>query len=107
MFSLCIDALKGPTYYPQNIMLQFVIIKTLHENINFRDQAWNRLPAKCWVKDFILPHKRHAEIFIEDPGNLKHPKNVKSINIAAGSHRVSCRVISRPATIKGREKEVF
>ena len=38
---------------------------------------------------------------------LKQPKNVKSINDTTVSHLVSCHVIPRPTTIKGREKEVF
>ena len=73
MFSLCIYAPKGASYYPKNNMLQFYICyhKNYHatgkchmkSNINFRDQAWNRPPAKCWVKDFILPHKLHAQNF--------------------------------------------
>ena len=44
------------------------------------------------------------KIFIEDSGNLKHPKN---INNATGSHLGSCRVIPRLATMKGLEKEVL
>ena len=47
------------------------------------------------------------KIFFEDSGNLKHPKNVKSINNTTVYHLVSCRVIHEPATIKGREKEVL
>ena len=47
------------------------------------------------------------KIFSEDSGNLKHPKNVKSINNTMGSHIISCRVIPTPATMKGWEKEVF
>ena len=47
------------------------------------------------------------QIFIEDFGNLKHPKNVKSINNTTVSHLVSCLVIPRPATMKGLEKEAF
>ena len=72
MFSFCIDATKGASYYPQNIMLQlytfyhknpYATLMLLEKlcfmkiNINFRDQAWNRPPEKCCVKDFILPHK--------------------------------------------------
>ena len=75
----CIDAPKGASYYPQNVMLRFYIcyyknyyvtiilleklcfIKT---NINFRNQVWNRTPAKCWVKDFILPHKYSYSKFL-------------------------------------------
>ena len=78
MFSLCIDAPKGASYYPQNIMLQFYIcyhknyyatlmllekLCYMKTNMNFRDQAWNRPLAKYWVKDFILPHKYHPPNF--------------------------------------------
>ena len=44
------------------------------------------------------------QIFTEDSGNLKHPKKVKIINNNTGSHLVSCRVIPRPATVKGVRK---
>ena len=40
------------------------------------------------------------QILIEDSGNLKHPKNVKSISNTTVSHLVSCRVIPRPTTKK-------
>ena len=61
---------KGPSSYPKSIMLQFQICYHRHlnasqkakTNINFRGQAWVR-PAKCWVKDFILPHKYHSPNF--------------------------------------------
>ena len=43
------------------------------------------------------------QILIEDSGNLRHPKNVKSIS----NTTVSCPVIPRPATRKGWEKDVF
>ena len=45
------------------------------------------------------------KIFIDDSGNLKHPKNLKSINMV--SHLVCCCVIPRTATLKGREKDMF
>ena len=48
-----------------------------------------------------------SKISFEDFGNLKHPKNLKSINNTTSSCLVSCRVISRPATVKGWEKDVF
>ena len=44
------------------------------------------------------------QILIEDSGNLKHPKSVKSISNTTASHLVSCRVKPGPATIKGSEK---
>ena len=59
-------------------------------NIHFRNPGTDLPPpAKCWVKDFILS------------GNLKHPKNVKSINNTTSSYLVSCCVIPRSATMKG------
>ena len=68
----------------------------MKSKINFRDQSWNRSPAKCW----ILFHKHHARIFIEDSGKPKHPKNVKSINNTMGFHLVNCRVTPWAATMK-------
>ena len=47
------------------------------------------------------------KVFMEDSGHLTHSKNVKSINNTTGSHLVSCRVIPRPASMKGWEKDVF
>ena len=47
------------------------------------------------------------QIFIEDPGNLKHPKNVKTNNNSFISYLVTCRLISKAAIVKGQEKEVF
>ena len=47
------------------------------------------------------------KIFIEDSSNFKHAKNVKSINNTTSSDLVSCRVLTRPATMKGWEKDVF
>ena len=74
--------------------------KKTRTELNFRDQAWNRPTTKCWVKDFILPHKHDAQILIEGSGNLKHSINVRSISNTKVSHLVSCRVIPRPATMK-------
>ena len=79
----------------------------LKTNINFRAQAWNRPPHSVGSRDLFYSITIMPNIFSEDPGNLKHPKNVKSINNTMGSHLVSCRVIPRPATMKGSEKEVF
>ena len=81
MFSLCIDVPKKASYYPQNIMLQFYIcshknyyatlmllekLYYMKNNINFKGQAWNRPPKKCWVKGFVLPYKYHAPHFTKD-----------------------------------------
>ena len=66
-------------------------------NKNFRDQTFNRSPAKCWIKDFILPHNYRAQNFYR---RFWQP-SVKSINNTTGSHLVSCRVIPRPPTMKG------
>ena len=73
LFSLCIDAPKGASYYPQNIMLQFYVcyhksyyaalmllekLCYMKTSTKFRDQAQSRppspSPAKCRVKDFIF-----------------------------------------------------
>ena len=56
--------------------------------LNFRDQTWNFYPISI-----------KAQVFIEDCGKLKHPKKVKSINNTTASHLVSCRVITRLATM--------
>ena len=101
-FCLCFDK----NYYATWMLLE----KLCHmkSNINFRDQAWNRPPTECCVKDFILLHKYHGQNFLSKIlATLKHPKNVKSINNTTVSHVVSCRVIPRPATMKGWQKEVF
>ena len=54
----------------------------MKSNINFRDQSWNRLPAKCWILLISIMFR----IFIEDSGKPKHPKNVKSINNTMGNN---------------------
>ena len=41
------------------------------------------------------------QMLIEDSGNLKNPKNLKSINNTTVFHIVSCRVIPKQATMKG------
>ena len=46
------------------------------------------------------------QIFIEDSGNLKNPKNVKSINSTTVSHLVSCRVTLRAAMEKNMIIEI-
>ena len=47
-----------------NMLLQLLkcIIKR-KTNINFRTQGWYWHPAKCWINDFILPHKYHTPNF--------------------------------------------
>ena len=128
IFSLCIDAPKGPSYYPQNFMLQFytcnhknyygtwMLLEKLcymKTNINFRDQAWNRPhpyspPSQSvWTRTLFYPISIMPKTFIEDSDNLKQPKNVKSIDNTTVSHLVSCYIITRPATTKAWEKELF
>ena len=89
----------------------YIIIKTtmLLEDYLKNYATWifhnKRKPTtKCWVKDFILPHKHHAQILIEDSGNLKLPENVKSVSNTTVSHLACCCVIPRPDTMKGWEK---
>ena len=48
-----------------------------------------------------------SQILIEDSGNVKLPKNVKSVNSTMLSHIASCHVIPRSATMKGWEKGEF
>ena len=73
----------------------------MKSSINVRDQALNRPPAKCWSRTLFYPISIMPKIFIKNSGNLKHPKNKKNINNTKVSHLVSCRVIPRPATMKG------
>ena len=71
--------------------------KKMRTDFNFRDQALEETNHKV-LGQGCLPHKYHAP---EDSGNLKNPKNVKSISNTTVYHLVSCRVIPRPATMKG------
>ena len=121
MFNVCIDAPKGSSCYPQNIMFLFYIchLKT-------------SMLLECYLKNYAtwIFHKKRElthisgtkpganqpqsvgsrilfyhisimlQIFIEDSGNLKNHKNVKSINNTTVSHLVSCREILRPAMQK-------
>ena len=76
-------------------MLLECFIKKTRTDLIFREQAWIRSTAKCWVENFIFPHKHHD------------PKNVKSISNTTVSLLVSCGVIPMPAIMKGREKQLF
>ena len=79
----------------------------MKSNINFRDQSWNRPPQSVGSRILFYPISIMPKICIEDSGNLKHLKKVKSINNTTVSHLVSYHVIPKPTTIKGREKDVF
>ena len=121
MLSVCIDAPKGPSYYPKNIMFQFYIsyyknyyatwmlfeklcyIKT---NINFRNPGTERPQSVGW-RTLFYPIRIKPKISIEGSSNLKHPKDVKSINNTTVSYLVSCHITPRPATMKRSEQEVF
>ena len=129
MFKVSVDAQEGLSYYPENIAFQFYICH--HKKLLCYLNATRRtMLHECFIKNenwlkFQGPNLEQTDrkvfgsrtlfyrisimlqIFIEDSGNLKHPKNVKSINNTTGSHLISCRVIPRPATMKGWEKEVF
>ena len=109
MFNVCIDARKGPSYYPQNITFKFYIC---HLRIT--------MLLECYLKNYIKPGTDRPQsvgsrtlfyhmsmmlqIFIEDSGNLKNHRNVKSINNTTASHLVSCRVILRLAMQKNKNK---
>ena len=68
-------------------------------NINFRDPGAEP-PKSVGSRTFYLMSIM-PKIFIEDSSKLKHPKHVKSINNTTSSYLVSCRVIFKPATMKG------
>ena len=125
MFNVCIDAPKGSSYYPQNIILQFYIC--YHKTTmlleyylkNYATCMFDRQWKLTWISGSqpvtdcpqsvgswtLFYHKSiMSQIFIEDSGNLK---NEKSINNTTTSYLVSCRVIPRPAAVKGLEKEMF
>ena len=72
----------------------------LKTNINFRDPGKNP-PKSVGSRTLFYLMSIMPRIFIEDSSNLKHHKNVKSINNTTSSYLVSCRVIFRPATMKG------
>ena len=120
MFGVCIDAPKGPWFYPKIIMFQFYIcyyinyyatwmilslcyIKTY---INFRNFGTGPLQS-IGSRNLFYPMSIMPKIFIEDSSNLKHPKNMENINSITVPHLVSCHIIPRPATMKRWEKEVF
>ena len=118
MFSVCIDLPKGPSYYPKNIRLQFYIsyykkyyatwmllekLCYMKTNISFRDPVID--PSQSFgSRTLFYTISIMPKIFIEDSSNLKHPKNVKSINNTMSSYLVSCRVISSLAIMKRWEK---
>ena len=71
-------------------------------NINFRDPGTDPPPPQSvGSRTLFYPITIMPKIFIEVPSNLKHPKNVKSINNTTYSHLVSCRVRPRLDTMKG------
>ena len=72
-------------------------------DLNFRTDRVQNVGSRTlfYLISIMLPN------FIEDSSNLKHPKNVKSINNIAVSYLVNCRVIPRPGTIKGLGNKVF
>ena len=109
MFSVCIDASKGPSYYPQNVYATWMLLGKLcyiKTNINFRDPGTDP-PQSFGSTTLFYLMSIMPKIFIEDSSNLKHPKNVKSINNTTSSYLDSCRVIFGPATMKGWRKDVF
>ena len=68
-------------------------------NISFRDPVID--PSQSFgSRTLFYTISIMPKIFIEDSSNLKHPKNVKSINNTMSSYLVSCRVISSLAIMK-------
>ena len=121
MFNVCKDAAKGHSYYPQNITLQFYICHLkftmllecylknyatwLFHKKRELTQISGTKPGTDQLRSvgsrILFYHiSIMLQIFIKDSGNLKNPKNVKSINNTTVSHLVSCRVIHRPAMQK-------
>ena len=68
-------------------------------NINFWGHSWDRPPAKCWVKGFILPHGYHTPNLYQRLW-LTLTKNEKTNNNIAGYHLVSHHVISTPSDVQ-------
>ena len=64
-------------------------------------------PQSVGSRTLFYPISIMPQILIEDPSNLKHPKNVKGISNTVVSHQVRCCVIPRQVTMKGWQKEVF
>ena len=64
-------------------------------------------PQSVGSRTLFYPISIMPPILIEDSGNLKHPKNVKSISNTTVYHLVSCRVIPWPTIMKRWEKEVL
>ena len=69
-------------------------------NLSFRDPGTD-LPQGVGSRTLFYPMSIMPKIFIKGSSNLKHPKNVKSINNSTSSYLVSCHVIPRSATMKG------
>ena len=122
MFSVCIDAPKGPSHYPKNIMLQFSIKTTTLIECYLKSYAtWifykkRKLTKISGTKSGTNPLQSVGSSTLFYPvsimpqffsSNLKHLKNVKAINNTTGSHLVSCRVIPKPATMQRWEKRSF
>ena len=57
-------------------------------NLNFRGQAWVRPPTKCYVKDFILPHKYHVQNF--DPKFWNILAGFKFSQSPCNTHTLKC-----------------
>ena len=70
-------------------------------------QAWNRPTQSVGSRTLFYHMSMMLQIFIEDSGNLKNPRNVKSIHNTTASHLVSCRVILRPGVQKKKKKNML
>ena len=103
-----LNAFKGPSYYPQSIMLQFQICYYNHlndsqktkTNINFRGQAWVRPLQSAKSRSLFYPISLLSQISTKDYGILQLTRNAKTNNNIAGHHLVSRRVISTASDVQ-------
>ena len=72
----------------------------LHKNTNLKDPGKDN-PQRAPSRTLIYPISIMPTFFIEVSSNLKHPKNVESINNTTSSYLVSFLVIPRSTAMKG------
>ena len=75
-------------------------------NTHFSVPGTDHLQSIGWMTLFY-PISIVPKIFLKDFSNLKHLKNLKSINNSTSSNLFSYFLINRPVTMKELEKHVF